>query len=105
MNAYFHLQGAGESAATLRLDASRARIFSRARLSTAMFIALVVGVTLAAQTPARADDLRVGIVGIDSSHSAKFAQAFNDPAAPERVLGARIVCGFKGGSPDMERSR
>ena len=50
-------------------------------------------------------ELKIGLIGIDSSHSGRFAQAFNDPAAPGRVAGARIVCGFKGGSPDMERSR
>lgn len=103
MNACFHLQGARERAATLYPEAWCARIFSRARLSNAFFWGVVVWISLAFQ--AHAVDLRIGIVGTDSSHSPKFAQAFNDPKAPERVPGARIVCAFKGGSPDMERSR
>ncbi|MBL9201312.1 MAG: Gfo/Idh/MocA family oxidoreductase [Opitutaceae bacterium] len=54
--------------------------------------------------PSLAADLRVGIIGTDSSHAARIAGAFNDPASKERAPGARIVCAFKGGSPDVERS-
>jgi hypothetical protein len=43
------------------------------------------------------DDIRIGIVGLDSSHAAAFAQAFNgaDKAAPV-VPGGRIVAAFPG---------
>jgi len=54
---------------------------------------------------ATAADLRLGIIGTDSSHSGKFGEAFNQPGSPLHVPGARITVAFKGGSPDMERSR
>lgn len=50
-------------------------------------------------------DLRLGIVGTDTSHAVAFASALNDPAATNHVAGARIVLAFKGGSPDIEESR
>lgn len=53
---------------------------------------------------AQGADLRLGIIGIDSSHSGKFAEIFNDPKSPQAIPGVRIVCGFKGGSADVERS-
>ena len=54
---------------------------------------------------AHAADLRLGIIGTDTSHVTAFAKTLNDPAAPDHVAGARIVAAFKGGSPDVESSR
>ena len=59
----------------------------------------------AVAAPAGAADLRLGIVGTDTSHVIGFATAFNDPAAPEHVAGARIVAAYRGGSPDLPSSR
>lgn len=53
----------------------------------------------------RAADLRLGIVGTDTSHVIGFAAAFNDPSSPEHVPGARIVAAYKGGSPEFPPSR
>lgn len=53
---------------------------------------------------ANAADLRVGIVGTDTSHVTAFSKVLNNPADPEHVPGARIVAAFKGGSPDIESS-
>ncbi len=52
-----------------------------------------------------AADLRLGIVGTDTSHVIGFAAAFNDPASPDHVPGARIVAAYKGGSPEFPPSR
>ena len=60
---------------------------------------------LAIAPPSAAADLRLGIVGTDTSHSPAFAAAFNDPASPEHVGGARIVAAYRGGSPDLPSSR
>ena len=49
--------------------------------------------------------LRVGIVGLDTSHVVAFTRIFNDPSDPEHVPGVRVVAAFKGGSPDVEASR
>jgi hypothetical protein len=51
-----------------------------------------------------AADLRVGIVGTDTSHCLQFARILNDSSSPEHVPGAQIVAAFKGGSKDIESS-
>lgn len=60
---------------------------------------------VAAALSAQADELKLGIVGLDTSHVTAFLEIFNDPRSAEHVPGARIVAGFKGGSPDVEASR
>jgi len=49
--------------------------------------------------------LRVGIIGLDTSHVVVFTRIFNDPTGPEHIPGIRVVAAFKGGSPDVEDSR
>ncbi len=51
------------------------------------------------------DELRLGIVGLDTSHVGAFLSIFNDPKSADYVPGAKIVAGYKGGSPDVEASR
>ncbi|MFN0105008.1 MAG: Gfo/Idh/MocA family protein [Bryobacteraceae bacterium] len=53
---------------------------------------------------ATAADLRLGIIGTDTSHVTAFAKVLNDPASPDHIPGAKIVAAFKGGSPDIESS-
>jgi hypothetical protein len=67
--------------------------------------AVLLALTLALPVSARAADLRLGLVGTDTSHVIGFATAFNDPSSAEHVPGARIVAAFKGGSPDLAQSR
>ena len=55
-------------------------------------------------TAATAADLRLGIIGTDTSHVVVFTQMFNDPARPDHVPGVRVVAAFKGGSPDINSS-
>ena len=52
-----------------------------------------------------AADLRVGIIGTDTSHVPAFTKVLNDASAPGHVPGARVVAAWKGGSPDIESSR
>ncbi|MBB5035514.1 Gfo/Idh/MocA family protein [Prosthecobacter vanneervenii] len=56
-------------------------------------------------TPLMADDLRIGIIGLDTSHSEQFTLRLNDPANPNHIPGARVVVAFPGGSPDIEESK
>jgi predicted dehydrogenase len=49
-------------------------------------------------------DLRVGLIGLDTSHVIAFTQILNDTNAPGHVPGGRVVAGFRGGSPDIESS-
>lgn len=64
-------------------------------------LAWLVAAVAAAQRP----ELRIGIIGTDSSHAAAFTQLLNDTSNPNYVPGARVVAAFKGGSPDVEASR
>lgn len=66
-----------------------------------MTLAIGLAVALIAQTP----DIRVGIVGTDTSHATAFTKMLNDRNDPNYVPGARVVAAFKGGSPDVEESR
>ena len=58
---------------------------------------------LAAEKAAAAD-LRVGMIGLDTSHVTAFTQLLNDPDNPKHVPGARVVAAFKGGSADIASS-
>src|SRR5215510_4061928 len=53
---------------------------------------------------AAAADIRLGIIGTDTSHVIVFTQMFNDPTRPDHVPGARVVAAYKGGSPDITSS-
>ena len=66
---------------------------------------LVVVVLLAAPVVwAQEPVIRVGIIGLDTSHVTAFTALLNDPANPNHVPGARVVAAYKGGSPDVESS-
>lgn len=49
-------------------------------------------------------ELRLGVVGTDTSHVIAFTKILNDSTSPDYVPGARIVAAFKGGSKDIESS-
>jgi len=49
--------------------------------------------------------IRVGMIGLDTSHVVAFTQMLNDTKSRDHVPGARVVAAFKGGSPDVEASR
>jgi hypothetical protein len=49
-------------------------------------------------------DLRVGIIGLDTSHVIAFTKSLNDPSSPDFVPGGRVVAAYRGGSPDLKAS-
>lgn len=53
---------------------------------------------------ASAADIRIGIIGLDTSHVTAFTEVLNNPAAKGHVAGARVVAAYKGGSPDIASS-
>jgi len=60
---------------------------------------------LASALCAGAADIRIGIIGTDTSHVPAFTKLLNgDPAAKDHIAGARVVAAFKGGSKDIEES-
>jgi len=62
---------------------------------------IVLAVTFAAHA---ADDIRIGMIGLDTSHVTAFTPVLNDPKNPNHVPGAKVVAAFKGSSPDIEAS-
>lgn len=64
----------------------------------ATFVALTLS-TWAAESP-----IRVGIIGLDTSHVVAFTKTMNNPEAKGHVPGAKVVAAFKGGSPDIKSS-
>lgn len=48
--------------------------------------------------------LRIGFIGLDTSHVSAFSKLLNDPANEHHVRGGRVVAGFPGGSPDFPLS-
>lgn len=50
------------------------------------------------------EDLKLGMIGLDTSHVVAFAKLLNDAQDPQHIAGARVVAAFKGGSPDVEIS-
>jgi predicted dehydrogenase len=49
-------------------------------------------------------DLRIGIIGLDTSHVIAFTKSFNDPSNQDFVSGGRVIAAYKGGSPDLKPS-
>ena len=61
---------------------------------------LLIGSSLHAAEP-----IKVGLIGLDTSHVIAFTRILNDSSHPDHVPGARVIAAFKGGSPDVESSR
>ena len=49
--------------------------------------------------------LRVGIIGLDTSHVVAFTKVLNAPDAKGDLAGFRVVAAYPGGSPDVASSR
>ncbi len=69
-----------------------------------MKLPLPLAVGLLCLCTATAAELRVGIIGCDTSHSTAFTETLNNPGAKGHVPGAKVVAAFKGGSPDIPSS-
>ena len=48
--------------------------------------------------------MKLGIIGLDTSHALVFSDTFNTPASPRFIPGARVVVAWPGGSPDLPAS-
>jgi|HubBroStandDraft_2_1064218.scaffolds.fasta_scaffold02547_2 predicted dehydrogenase len=45
--------------------------------------------------------IRVGLIGLDTSHASTFTSILQNPDDPFHIPGARVVAAYPGGSPDM----
>lgn len=48
--------------------------------------------------------LRVGMIGLDTSHCIAFTKILNDDSSPQHIPGCRVVAVYPKGSPDIESS-
>lgn len=60
-------------------------------------------------TPSFADEpaqkeIRIGIIGVDTSHAVEFTRLFNDDKNPDRLKGGRVVAAYPHGSKDIPSS-
>lgn len=65
---------------------------------------LLIAFVLLCASSLQAEDLKIGIIGSDSSHVPAFTRLLNDPSNPKNVPGARVVALFKSFSPDIAAS-
>jgi len=71
--------------------------------TVALFLVLMLsasGISCKSEAKQRA----VGLIGLDTSHAPAYARMLNDASDKNHLSGARIVCAFPGGSPDVEAS-
>ena len=52
----------------------------------------------------QAKDLRIGMVGLDTSHVTAFTRILNDKSAKDHIPGGKVVAAVKDSSPDIESS-
>src|SRR4051812_34386928 len=63
-----------------------------------VLIAAMVG------SSATAADLRIGIIGCDTSHVTAFTETLNNADAKGHISGGKITAAYKGGSQDIPSS-
>lgn len=77
----------------------------RVRLAAILFISTLALTSAVSHAHAQAPPaIRIGLIGLDTSHAVAFTQLLNDPSRLDHVPGARVVAAFKQGSPDVEAS-
>jgi predicted dehydrogenase len=79
----------------------------RQKLAVRLAVPFVLACLAAAPVTAQAQDaapIRVGLIGLDTSHAVAFTQLLNDASRADHVPGARVVAAYKGGSPDIDAS-
>jgi hypothetical protein len=65
---------------------------------------LVLLGALACGATACATELRIGIIGCDTSHVIAFTETLNNAGAKGHVPGGKVVAAYRGGSPDIPDS-
>ena len=71
-------------------------------MHTKRFLWVALAITLATSTQAK--DIRIGMVGLDTSHVTAFTRVLNDKTDKNHVAGAQMIAAVKDSSPDIESS-
>ncbi|WP_146509946.1 Gfo/Idh/MocA family protein [Thalassoglobus neptunius] len=67
-------------------------------------VAVILCMTISSSFATAEEMIRVGIIGLDTSHAPAFAKVMNDPENAAHVPGCRVVAAYPKGSPDIETS-
>jgi predicted dehydrogenase len=73
-------------------------------VTTACCRLAMAGVVSVAAVAHAAEPIRVGIIGLDTSHAPAFMKLFNNTDSADHVPGCRVVAAFPQGSRDIESS-
>jgi len=68
-------------------------------------LTLVLALLHCAHAQAQRAQLRLGIIGTDSTHAEEFTRILNDTDAKDHLPGARVVVAYRGGNPLVALSR
>jgi hypothetical protein len=80
-------------------------MFSEHKFGARILLAFLLAVASPAGAGAQpAGPVRVGIIGLDTSHSVAFTRILNDSLAAADVTGFRVVAAYPHGSPDIVSS-
>jgi predicted dehydrogenase len=69
-----------------------------------MMMGLTMLTTVASAQDDITSDLKIGVIGLDSSHATEFTRMLNDKDAKDHVPGGRVVAAVQRGSADIESS-
>ena len=64
----------------------------------------ILAALIAAFAARAAEPIKVGIIGLDTSHAPAFTKLLNDPDAKPDVAGFRVVAAYPQGSRDIQSS-
>jgi predicted dehydrogenase len=84
--------------------APRSRSWATAAAVVAVVVLLGGGIRFVDPARAAEPDIRVGIIGLDTSHAIAFTELMNRPDDARHVPGARVVAAYPQGSRDIESS-
>ena len=68
----------------------------------ALSLLFIASISIHADEP---KPIRVGIIGVDTSHAIAFTKILNGPNATGNLAGIKVIAAFPVGSPDIESSR
>jgi Oxidoreductase family, NAD-binding Rossmann fold len=69
------------------------------------FCCFLIGMVLTRVSGQEPPQLRIGMIGLDTSHVPAFAKQINDPKAEGLLAKMQVVAAYPGGSPDISSSR
>ncbi len=69
-----------------------------------LFVLLMLAVSGLLFCGGEEKELKIGLIGLDTSHAPAYTRMLNDASYEHHLPGARIVCAYPGGSPDVKSS-